>query len=122
MKNFDRFKTADERDSAFRKFCGKRECESCDLDVSDKFWCTFAWLELEAEEDEILPCPFCGGEVVVGYTTNIHKEDFRQVWCKDIERCGYYCEKRKSADEAIAAHNRVAKAVMAAMEKEVEND
>lgn len=119
MTNAEKYKTAEERGSAFREFC-HHGCAGCGLSrVSFKLSdCPMLWLELKAEEDEPLPCPFCGGEVVVGYTTNIHKEDFRQVWCKDIERCGYYCEKRKYADEAIAAHNRVAKAVIAAKESE----
>lgn len=36
--------------------------------------------------------------------------------CMNTGECGYACAKKKSAEEAIAAHNRMALAVMAAKE------
>ena len=65
------------------------------------------------------PCPFCGKEVVVGFSENIHKEKYRQVWCSDGERCGYECVMKKTEEEAIAAHNRVCRAVEAAEKQSV---
>ena len=66
------------------------------------------------------PCPFCGKEVVVGLSENIHKEKYRhQVWCSDGERCGYECVMKKTEEEAIAAHNRVCRAVEAVKKGDV---
>lgn len=127
MKNFEKYKTAEDRVYAFRKFCNPmvRNCQNaCKMSNADKFGgvdpmkCFSNWLELEAEEEKPLPCPFCHKEVVVGSNENIHRESYRQVWCSDVERCGYECAMKKTKAEAIAAHNRVARAVMAAKESE----
>lgn len=51
MTNAEKYKTAKERRKAYYKYL------SADSPVTDEF----LWLELEAEE-ELKPCPFCGGE------------------------------------------------------------
>jgi Lar family restriction alleviation protein len=61
-KNFEVFKTADERFEGFRKFCKNRDCEHCPCEgkvhgTIQK--CTLVWLDLEYEEKP-KPCPFCG--------------------------------------------------------------
>lgn len=103
MTNFEKYKTADDRAAAFAKWCLKtkydHECE----DAMSCNECQFAWLDLEAEEKP-LPCPFCGGEVIVSD---------RQVYCADETNCNYGSGRRKSRDEAISAHNRVARAALA---------
>lgn len=78
------------------------------------------WLDLKAEEDEPLPCPFCGGEVVIGETSYKGQKRLHQAWCKNFKQCDYNGAKKSTALEAIAAHNRVAKAVMES-KKEVAN-
>lgn len=84
------------------------DCGVDPIDVRD-----LARAALEADEEKPEPCPFCGKEVVVGFSENIHKEKYRQVWCSDGERCGYECVMKKTEEEAIAAHNRVCRAVEA---------
>lgn len=121
MRNFEKYKTAEERDAAFGRFCIDKECKNCEL-VNSKgsINCSFAWLDLEAEEEKPLPCPFCGSEC-----------ELHEIWDKgECKSAGYdvrctMCEYRSpmackyDGSDAIAAHNRVAKAVMDA-EKEVE--
>lgn len=116
MTNEQKYKTAEERFNAFHKKCG-----SCGVTICDRIKvinCLNNWLALKAEEKPE-PCPFCGKEVVVGFSENIHKEKYRQVWCSDGERCGYECVMKKTEEEAIAAHNRVYRAVEAAEKKSV---
>lgn len=113
MKNIYKYKTVEERASAFQEWCCKtkydHECEdsiSCDE-------CHFEWLELEAEEEKPLPCPFCGGKSSVIVYHEAQKE-----WVSCI--CGY---SSKIMDEgcSISAHNRVARAVIGS-EKELQNE
>lgn len=105
MKNSERFSTAEERYGAFYKYCEKREAEKrCDCLCMR---CQFEWLELEAEKEEPLPCPFCGGEVEVQDANN----GGHWVLCKN-EKCLYSSGILMVRDEAISAHNRMSKAVI----------
>lgn len=116
MTNEQKYKTAEERFNAFHKKCG-----SCGVTICDRIKvinCLNNWLALKAEEKPE-PCPFCGKEVIVGFSENIHKEKYRQVWCSDGERCGYECVMKKTEEEAIAAHNRVCRAVETAAKQSV---
>ena len=106
MTNAEKFKTAKERCRAFGKFCGEKRCESCVLNYGLWYSCIFAWLDMEADMEKILPCPCCGGECVV----SSHSEGYN-VNCSS--RYCYIGKTFESRDEAIAAHNRVARAVMA---------
>lgn len=117
MRNFEKFKTAEERAKAFEKFCNvhdKCDCSGCPLSEI-KPDCgqsrgQFAWLDLEAEEEEKpLPCPFCGGEVKFKHMVGGYSY---------VCECGYCATFSEFKSEAIAAHNRVARAVM----KEKEGD
>lgn len=104
MTNGEKYKTAEERAEAYSK---TQDVQRGRGFVSPIL--AFAWLELEAAEEKPLPCPFCGGECEVG---------LGRVFCK-TQSC--YCSKSFDMNEkAIAAHNRVARAVMAAKEKEAE--
>lgn len=65
ITNSEKFKTAEERTKEFNKFC-KGNCINCkvykvkkDQPISN---CTFVWLGMEADEEKLLPCPFCGSE------------------------------------------------------------
>lgn len=64
MTNEEKFKTPEERYEAFGRFCRENNCNkgcnNCPVS-SMRGGCRFAWLALEAEE-ELLPCPFCGGK------------------------------------------------------------
>ena len=108
MKNFERYKTAEERHEAFSEFCDSYQfCTECPLDGHDRDNCNrFKWLDLEADEVKPLPCPFCNNEYVeVGKGVT----GTRKVECV----CGYSSQAKESESEAIAAHNRVCKAVAA---------
>jgi len=107
MTNGERYKTAQERAEAFEKFC-KRDyddynCESCKFHpCKTRIECGFAWLDLEAEEEKPLLCPYCG-LVPVSFIDD--KTGNAWVACT----CGYQSPEYKSESLAIAAHNRVAK-------------
>lgn len=62
-----------------------------------------------------LPCPFCGGDT---FTVEYDFFGYWGVKCS-ADGCWYHSHLCKSESEAIAAHNRVAKAVMGAKESEV---
>lgn len=65
MTNGEKFKSAKERATEFRKFCKPKRCEDCVFkNSSNSNECHFLWLELE-HNVKLKPCPFCGGEVVV---------------------------------------------------------
>lgn len=108
MTNGEKFKTAKERADAFAKFCWNQlenSCGECPCRATGES-CRFSWLELPAPEDP-LPCPFCGGKV-----------ESRPRGSFLVCSCGYRSESHPSREETIAAHNRVARAVMAAKESE----
>ena len=108
MKNFEKYKTAGERHEAFSEFCDSYQfCTACPLEGHDRDNCNrFKWLDLEAEDEKPLPCPFCNNEYVeVGKAVN----GMREVRCI----CGYRSQAKESESEAIAAHNHVCKAVAA---------
>jgi Lar family restriction alleviation protein len=107
MTNREKFKTAEERAIAFRKFCANKICKGLEANCifSDrlheriKHKCEFAWLELEAEE-ELLPCPFCGGKASVSTTTDVIAMGV--VSCNDCN-----CHIVEATEEAaFAAWNR----------------
>ena len=46
MTNQEKYKTTDERERAFIKFCSESTCSTCPLDIPGD--CRYLWLELEA--------------------------------------------------------------------------
>ena len=114
MTNEQKYKTPEERNRAFGEWCFNMDCESCKLkahnfDGGDG--CRFYWLALEAEDEpKPNPCPFCGGTTEV--TTD--EQGYYGVSCI---HCDYTSERYEQSIYAIAAHNRVARAVMADKEK-----
>lgn len=117
MINGEKYKTAKERDVAWLDYCAKFEvCEGCPLlDRQDNGdgKCQFLWLELDAEEEKPMPCPFCEMNTV----EFVHSKTGRVLSCSF---CGYSTGDSCNTDaEAIAAHNRVCKAVAAYKEREV---
>lgn len=104
MLNSEKFKTPLDRANAFEHFCIEHICDKCQLKVE----CShargqFAWLDLEAEE-ELLPCPCCGGACVVTSHSEGHNVRCRSRYC-------YIGKAFESRDDAIANHNRVSRAV-----------
>lgn len=115
MTNGEKFKTAKERALAFDKFC-RGQCAKCPIssrkDCNDDK-CEFIWLDLEVEEEKPMNCPFCGGEC----DCNCHAHLF-WIACNKCD-CLYESAYRDSEAEAIAAHNRVCKAIAAQNESEL---
>lgn len=116
MKNEQKYNTAEERVKAFEDWCIDirvgGECHACKLSKIASHWVCFAhWLSLEAENEKPEPCPFCGG-MCVAYD--------KVVVCQNV-KCDYRSGSYDNRYAAIAAHNRVARAVMASEESEVTN-
>ena len=114
MKNFEKYKTALERSKALHAFCGKNTCDKCALGNLNRnvIDCQFAWLDLEAEKDEPMGCPFCGSstEVVID-----------ECGCYSISciHCEYCSPAYNEEKYAIVAHNRICRAVAAYNKSEV---
>ena len=114
MKNFEKYKTALERSKALHAFCGKNTCDKCALGNLNRnvIDCQFAWLDLEAEKDEPMGCPFCGSstEVVID-----------ECGCYSISciHCEYGSPAYNEEKYAIVNHNRICRAVAAYKESEV---
>lgn len=106
MKNFEKYKTAEERVKEFDRFCNQHNgCSACPVgaDWCSRCECAMVWLDREAnEEEKLLPCPICGSPC--------HVHD-NAVECTSGE-CAYECWQRGfRADQNVAVHNRVARAV-----------
>ena len=60
MKNFEKYKTIDEAETAHYNYCqkygGDDYCTSNGCRA-----CLLRWLYNDEEKEELLPCPFCGG-------------------------------------------------------------
>lgn len=116
MTNAEKYKTTEERFKALNKWCDsgvKQGSSKCLSNGCIK--CTLKWLELEAEEEEPLPCPFCGFRCFAA--KSICGKTWR-VFCEQNISCAYSSGAYATKDDAIAAHNRVARAVVAAEKKE----
>lgn len=118
MLNSEKYKTAEERAKEFEIFCSEHICEECPLneikpDCGDSRG-QFAWLELEAGPGKIDDCPYCGSHCL---TRRVSGGTWRVVCKKDIS-CMYSSGLYKTEHDAIFAHNRVARSVMAADKKE----
>ena len=101
MTNEQKYKTAEERVKAF---LSHREASSIANVIANEF---AHWLALEAEEEpEPNPCPFCGG------MTEVIKDEQGYYGVSCIY-CDYTSERYRQSIYAIAAHNRVARAVEA---------
>lgn len=107
MKNFEKFKTVDDRANGYEDFCSNHECEYCPLN-NTKPDCgqsrgQFAWLDLEADQEQPLPCPCCGNIKMEknGYISPDQRFD---ISCPS---CGYRSPWEMNLDAAIARHNKL---------------
>lgn len=99
LTNEQKYKTAEERKVAYKAYIE---------DFTQPIIGQFEWLALEAEyEKKPKPCPFCGDECYVddGATP--------RVVCINKDSCCYQGAIARNKAEAIAAHNRVCRAVEA---------
>ena len=114
MLNQDKYKTAEERVSEFQRFCNKQKwCTKCAAvnNEGTRSSCAFHWLALEADEEKPENCPFCGGETHINLVGHL-MADVVHYWVDCISpECMYRSAHYTDKDTAIAAHNRVARAV-----------
>lgn len=103
MTNQEKYKTAEERDKAFKASCIAQEnCSQCPIKTSS-IRCQFLWLEQEVSR--LAPCPFCGGEArfVRMVEGQFGDEDNGFVKCL---KCGIEQPCANTRSRAIAAWNR----------------
>lgn len=109
MTNEEKYKGPEERRDAFYRFCDSHvSCSDCTIykNREAKDQCTFLWLTLEADEEEPIPCPYCGGEAEAFSAMYGHIPDGARVRCT---RCWAITPVCKNRAEAIAMWNRRAK-------------
>ena len=97
MTNEEKYKTPEERNKAFTKFCDTHSCADGCPCYKGGVACRFVWLALEAEE-ELLACPFCGYPAPY-----LHENGER--WLVSCGACGVEVF-RSTRDSAIIAWNR----------------
>ena len=116
MTNEQKYKTPKERTYAFNEWCFNRDCESCKLRSHNSFGgvgCRFYWLALEAEEEKPEPCFYCGNKYLA------ITKDGNNLWSVSCTACLYESRHHENRDTAIAAHNRVCRAVEAVKKGDV---
>ena len=101
MTNEQKFTNAEERNAAYRAYI---------TDFTKPIIGQFEWLALEAEEEKPEPCFFCGNKYLA------ITKDGNNLWSVSCTACLYESRHHADRDTAIAAHNRVARAVMATKE------
>ena len=113
MTNWEKYNSTNDRVMAFRRYCADIGCANCGIKpyaeakhttCVDR--CILKWLALEAEEEQPIPCPFCGGESVAFSAMYGHIPDGARVRCT---RCWAITPVYENKTEAIAAWNRRAK-------------
>lgn len=104
MTNEEKYKTLEERNRAFNKYCEEHDCRNCPLDGDVREECSFGWLALEVGDEKPESCPFCGAKVV---------KESGALKCT-APLCGYSLLLGVDPDNTVAAHNRVCRAVKAA--------
>ena len=102
MTNEQKFTNAEERNAAYRAYI---------TDFTRPIIGQFEWLALEAEEEKPEPCFFCGNKYLA------ITKDGNNLWSVSCTACLYESRHHADRDTAIAAHNRVARAVMEAKEE-----
>jgi len=109
MKNSEKYKTVEERASAFKRFCDDMHkkhisgpCPSCPAFGNQ---CAFRWLDLEAEEEKPQPCPFCGWDSIDIFETDFGQNEEPYQFAVKCKSCGALVS-AEDKDDAIAAWNR----------------
>ena len=119
MKNIEKYKTVYERTAEFEKYCKSHEkCAGCGLINFESVTiasCAFAWLDLEAEEEKPMDCPFCGRAIHVYATDGGGKG----MVC---DNCGYSPCNTACFERNVKEHNRICRAVKEAKEGEVKHE
>lgn len=109
--NEQRYRTAEERVNAFMVHRSYKA--ALIKSIVNKF---AHWLALEADEEKPENCPFCGKSCTAHKGIDMVRP---HVSC-DNDWCGYKSAEEPTIPEAIAAHNRVARAARVAESKKGE--
>ena len=104
MTNEQKFTNAEERNAAYRAYIA---------DFTRPIIGQFEWLALEAEEEKLEPCFFCGNKYLA------ITKDGNNLWSVSCTACLYESRHHENRDAAIAAHNRVCHAVEAVKKGDV---
>lgn len=116
MTNKEKYLTTAERASAFDMWCNN----GVDRDVFKRCLadrcteCVLRWLDMEAEEEKIENCPYCGGKC---YLLNDGDGRYRVACHADLS-CKY-SSGYTTRFEAVAKHNLVARAVAGKQEEKL---
>lgn len=106
MTNEQKFKTPEERTSAFGKFCRFPYCCDCQAkNGGPNKTCVFNWLALEAEEENPKNCPFCGSDNIDIFETDFGRSEEPYQFAVKCKSCGALVSNEEKGD-AIAAWNR----------------
>ena len=106
MKNIEKYKYGD-RARAFYDWCAKNGCRRCPLSMQDhvsRVECALRWLYMESEEEQPLPCPCCGNNML--YKHDIYGDAKTWISCK---KCGYRSPWEFNLDAAVSRHNEIAR-------------
>ena len=107
MTNEEKYKSIHDRVIAFRRHCKDVGCTTCDLNPDkgrrhtmcvDR--CILTWLALEAQEEKLLPCPFCGSANIKVMPTNI------SGYIVNCDNCWAASRVEATKADAIVAWNR----------------
>ena len=103
MTNEEKYRTPEDRAEACRKFCNSKQCNECECAKDGRrrvSLCEFRWLDLEAKDEKLLACPFCGSTdvKVIRATISGHV-----VTC---DNCWAASRAEATRADAIAAWNR----------------
>ena len=116
MTNGEKYRSIDDRVTAFRRYCADIGCPNCCIKpyaeakhnmCVDR--CILKWLALEAEEDKPLTCPFCGSVDIK--VMSLVRPDYVVSSCYVVSccNCGAVSRAEATKTDAIAAWNRRAK-------------
>lgn len=105
MTNGEKFKTAEEREKQYKKYCSSHGigCSKCPLKKFSSTRCPYEWLDLQYTEVEVLlkPCPLCGCTEV-----RVRKINDQDIWYISCNRCGCSTDSYTIKDLVIEAWNR----------------
>lgn len=106
MTNAEKFKTLEERISAFDKFCKQPNCDGCPVAHAcgkSRAYASLKWLDLQFTDGiKVEKCPYCGSDCYVESHSEGHEVRCTQRHC-------YVGKTFESKIDAITAHNRLCK-------------
>ena len=101
MKNYEKFKSVTRRYYAFTQYCNNKtpKCDSC---IGEAL-CCLRWLESDDSKEQVLACPFCGGEAKLYTKLDVKHGMLHFIKCQE---CFSRSSSYKTKEEAYTAWNR----------------